>query len=239
MASSSQPATLIDELQAQIISPLAVSLASSSAVLPKDRVVQKKGQALATRSMDVVLAALGLLLLTPLLVLLALLIRLDSPGPVLFRQTRTGLNGRVFRIYKFRTMHVLEDGPEVRQACRADRRVTSVGRILRRTHLDELPQLLNVLRGEMALVGPRPHARAHDECYSRDILLYNRRFQVKPGMTGWAQVNGARGETPTVDHMHRRIELDLWYVQHKSLALDLTILARTLIMIFKQQENVH
>jgi lipopolysaccharide/colanic/teichoic acid biosynthesis glycosyltransferase len=148
---------------------------------------------------------------------------------VLFRQTRKGLNGRTFRIYKFRTMRVLEDGAVVRQATRGDARVTRIGRILRSTSLDELPQLLNVLSGEMALVGPRPHALAHDEFYSREISGYDQRFRVKPGITGWAQVNGARGETPTLDHMRRRIELDLWYVQHKSIALDLTILARTVV----------
>ena len=183
----------------------------------------------ANRMLDVTGAALGLLLLAPLLVLLALVIRLDSPGPVLFRQTRKGLNGQVFRIYKFRTMRVLEDGAVVRQATRGDARVTRIGRILRSTSLDELPQLLNVLSGEMALVGPRPHALAHDEFYSREISGYDQRFRVKPGITGWAQVNGARGETPTLDHMRLRIELDLWYVQHKSIALDLTILARTVV----------
>jgi putative colanic acid biosynthesis UDP-glucose lipid carrier transferase len=187
---------------------------------------------------DVSLSFLALLALAPLLLLLALLIRLDSSGPVLFRQTRTGLNGRVFRIYKFRTMRVLEDGPEVRQATQGDARVTPVGRLLRRTHLDELPQLLNVLWGDMALVGPRPHALAHDEFYSRAIPAYRLRFQVKPGMTGWAQVNGARGETPTLDHMQRRVDLDLAYVQHKSVALDLLILARTLKAV-RQETGVY
>jgi lipopolysaccharide/colanic/teichoic acid biosynthesis glycosyltransferase len=124
-------------------------------------------------------------------------------------------------------MRVLEDGPEVRQATQGDARVTPVGRLLRRTHLDELPQLLNVLWGDMALVGPRPHALAHDEFYSRAIPAYRLRFQVKPGMTGWAQVNGARGETPTLDHMQRRITFDLWYVEHRSLTLDLQILVKT------------
>ena len=182
----------------------------------------------ASRVLDIAGAAMGLLVLAPLLVFIALLIRLDTPGPVLFRQTRKGLNGQVFRIYKFRTMRVLEDGAVVRQATRGDARVTRIGRILRSTSLDELPQLLNVLSGEMALVGPRPHALAHDEFYSREISGYDQRFRVKPGITGWAQVNGARGETPTLDHMRRRIELDLDYVQHKSIALDLTILVRTL-----------
>jgi exopolysaccharide biosynthesis polyprenyl glycosylphosphotransferase len=189
------------------------------------------GAGQASRTLDVAVACLALLMLAPLLVLVALAIRLDAPGPVLFRQSRTGLNGRVFRIYKFRTMRVLEDGPEVRQASRADRRVTCVGRVLRRTHLDELPQLLNVLRGEMALVGPRPHALAHDEHYGREIPAYRLRFQVKPGMTGWAQVNGARGETPTLEHMQRRIDLDLWYVENRSLGLDLQILVRTAFAI--------
>ena len=182
-----------------------------------------------SRVLDTVGAGLGLLMLAPLRVLIACLIRLDSPGPVLFRQTRKGLNGQPFRIYKFRTMRVLEDGAEVQQATRGDKRVTPVGRLLRTTSLDELPQLLNVLRGEMSLVGPRPHALAHDEFYGREIPSYNRRFQVKPGITGWAQVNGARGETPTVDHMRRRIELDLWYISHRSVTLYCTILVRTLL----------
>jgi exopolysaccharide biosynthesis polyprenyl glycosylphosphotransferase len=183
----------------------------------------------ASRVLDIAGAALVLLALAPLLVLVSLMIALDSPGPVLFRQTRTGLNGRTFKIYKFRTMRVQEDGPVVRQVMRGDARVTRVGQILRSTSLDELPQLLNVIMGDMALVGPRPHALAHDEFYSREIPTYDHRFRVKPGITGWAQVNGARGETPTVDHMRRRIELDLDYVHHKSIALDLTILTRTVV----------
>jgi exopolysaccharide biosynthesis polyprenyl glycosylphosphotransferase len=201
-----------------------------TASLPSS-VLPHAGAGQATRTLDVAVACLALLVLAPLLVLVALAIRLDAPGPVLFRQTRTGLSGRVFRIYKFRTMRVLEDGPEVRQACRSDARVTCVGRLLRRTHLDELPQLLNVLRGEMALVGPRPHALAHDQHYGREIPAYRLRFQVKPGMTGWAQVNGARGETPTLEHMQRRIDLDLWYAENRSLWLDLQILVRTVLEI--------
>jgi exopolysaccharide biosynthesis polyprenyl glycosylphosphotransferase len=232
MATTSQPASATGEIQAQALDPLAAS--AFSFVIDSSGA----GQTLTARTLDAGLACLVLILLAPLLVLMALLIRLDSPGPVLFRQTRTGLHGRVFRIYKFRTMHVQEDGPEIRQACRADPRVTRVGRILRCTHLDELPQLLNVLRGEMTLVGPRPHALAHDEHYSREIPLYSRRFQAKPGMTGWAQVNGARGETPTLEHMQRRIELDLWYVENRSLTLDLQILARTAIMIFIHRSSV-
>jgi putative colanic acid biosynthesis UDP-glucose lipid carrier transferase len=179
------------------------------------------------RTIDVVVSFSALLVLSPLLVLVALLIRLDSSGPALFRQTRTGLNGRTFRIYKFRTMRVLEDGPEIQQAKQGDARITSLGRVLRRTSLDEVPQLLNVLSGDMALVGPRPHALAHDIYYARQITSYGLRFQVRPGITGWAQVNGARGETPTLEHMQRRVGLDLWYVQNRSLPLDFIILLRT------------
>jgi len=179
--------------------------------------------------LDGVLAALGLFLLSPLLVLVALAIRLDSNGPALFKQIRTGLNGKPFRIYKFRTMTVQEDGAVIQQATPGDPRVTRIGGILRRTSLDELPQLLNVIRGEMSLVGPRPHALAHDAYYGREIPSYAGRFAVKPGITGWAQVNGSRGETPTVADMQRRIDLDLWYVQNWSLALDLEILAQTVV----------
>jgi putative colanic acid biosynthesis UDP-glucose lipid carrier transferase len=196
-------------------------------------------QTLITRVIDVTFAVLALAVLAPLLILVALAIRLDSPGPVLFRQTRTGLKGRTFQIYKFRSMRVLEDGPEVRQACREDARVTALGRILRRTSLDELPQLLNVLRGEMSLVGPRPHALAHDAYYGREIPTYRLRFQVKPGITGWAQVNGARGETPTLAHMQRRIDLDLWYVENRSLGLDLQILARTVWAEIKGRSHAY
>jgi len=184
--------------------------------------------------LDVVLAALGLFVLSPFLVLVALAIRLDSNGPALFKQTRTGLNGKSFRIYKFRTMTVQEDGPVIQQATQGDTRVTRIGQWLRCTSIDELPQLLNVIRGEMSLVGPRPHALAHDEYYGRAIPTYARRFAAKPGITGWAQVNGARGATPAVADMQRRIALDLWYVEHWNLTLDLTILARTVAEVARR-----
>src|SRR5690242_9973015 len=154
---------------------------------------------------DILIAGIVLVLLAPLLALIALLVRLDSPGPAIFRQTRTGLNGRTFLIYKFRTMHVQEDGAVVQQARRGDARVTRLGEILRKTSLDELPQLINVLRGEMALVGPRPHPRALDAHYGKLIPTYEQRFAVRPGITGWAQINGARGETPELADMRRRI----------------------------------
>jgi exopolysaccharide biosynthesis polyprenyl glycosylphosphotransferase len=190
------------------------------------------------RALDILFSGCGLVVVAPLLVVIALLIRLDSPGPALFRQTRKGLNGSPFRIYKFRTMRVQEDGPVVRQATRNDARVTRLGRWLRRTSIDELPQLINVLRGEMSLVGPRPHALAHDDYYAQKISTYTARFAVRPGITGWAQVNGARGETPRIPDMERRVELDLVYVQNASMWLYLKILVRTVLFEMVPRKNV-
>ena len=187
------------------------------------------------RTIDVAGAATLLVLLSPLLVSVAILIALDSPGPVLFRQRRAGFCGRPFAILKFRSMRVAEDGDEVVQARRGDARVTRVGRWLRSTSVDELPQLLNVLRGEMSLVGPRPHALAHDKHYRRIVGRYAARYHLQPGITGWAQVNGWRGETPTPDLMERRVEHDLWYIRHWSLALDLRILLMTLGALARPQ----
>ena len=161
----------------------------------------------------------------PVMALVSLAIVLDSRGPLLFCQRRSGLNGKIFGILKFRSMHVLEDGAQIVQACQNDARITRVGRVMRRLSLDELPQLFNVIAGDMSLVGPRPHAVAHDDYYGAAISNYVLRQRVKPGITGWAQVNGARGATPTLDVMQRRVDLDAWYVAHASLMLDLTILA--------------
>jgi exopolysaccharide biosynthesis polyprenyl glycosylphosphotransferase len=176
----------------------------------------------------------ALILLAPLMALIAVAIRLESPGPVLFRQTRGGFNGRPFRICKFRSMTVTEDGPGIAQARRGDRRVTRIGAFLRRASLDELPQLFNVLRGEMSLVGPRPHAMSHDDDFAARIENYAFRAHVKAGMTGWAQVHGARGETDTLEKIRRRVDLDLWYVRHWSLALDFSILLRTLVVVVRR-----
>jgi putative colanic acid biosynthesis UDP-glucose lipid carrier transferase len=181
----------------------------------------------AKRVLDVAVAALALILLSPVLALTTLAILLDSKGPLVFCQRRIGLNGAPFAIYKFRSMHVLEDGAEVVQATEGDARITRVGRILRKLSIDELPQLFNVLKGEMSLVGPRPHAAAHDEFYGARITNYALRHRVKPGITGWAQINGARGATPQLADMQARIDLDAWYVVHHDLWLDLKILART------------
>jgi exopolysaccharide biosynthesis polyprenyl glycosylphosphotransferase len=189
----------------------------------------------AKRLLDVAVAVSLVVLFAPLLALVSLAIALDSRGPLLFCQRRTGLNGQTFGIFKFRSMHVLEDGAEVTQASAGDARVTRVGRIIRKLSLDELPQLFNVIAGDMSLVGPRPHAVAHDEHYSERVSNSAVRQRVKPGITGWAQVNGARGATPTLDVMQRRIDLDAWYVAHASLALDLNILLRTpLAVLFSE-----
>jgi putative colanic acid biosynthesis UDP-glucose lipid carrier transferase len=185
------------------------------------------GGHLVKRLFDMTAAGFGLLVLAPLLVAIAVAVRVDSGGPVLFRQKRGGFNGRAFHILKFRTMHVLEDGPRVDQATQHDDRVTRVGRFLRCSSLDELPQLINVLRGDMSLVGPRPHALAHDDTYRALISIYPFRHYVKPGITGWAQVNGFRGETPTLALMKRRVDFDLWYACNWSLWLDLRILFGT------------
>jgi putative colanic acid biosynthesis UDP-glucose lipid carrier transferase len=190
------------------------------------------------RLLDVAVSLLALVILTPLLALTGIAIVLDSRGPVLFAQRRTGLNGKTFAILKFRSMHVLEDGADVTQAVRGDARVTRIGRILRKLSIDELPQLFNVLAGDMSLVGPRPHAVAHDDYYGAAISNYAVRFQAKPGITGWAQVNGARGATPTLRIMQERIDLDEWYVRNGDFALDLLILARTPLEVLRTR-NAH
>jgi exopolysaccharide biosynthesis polyprenyl glycosylphosphotransferase len=168
--------------------------------------------------------------LSPLLLVTAILIKLDSRGPVLFRQTRHGFNNEPIRVLKFRSMSTSDDMPgEFRQAVRNDPRVTRVGRIIRRTNVDELPQLINVLRGEMSMVGPRPHAVAHNQMFADQIRRMSRRHNVKPGITGWAQVNGLRGETETVEKMRKRVEYDLYYIDNWSVLFDLKILIMTLI----------
>lgn len=185
------------------------------------------------RIFDLVTSCIILAAIIPVLVVIAIAIKLDSSGPVLFRQTRVGLNGRCFRIYKFRTMTVLEDGEIIVQAKHSDPRVTRVGRWLRRLSFDELPQLLNVLKGEMSLVGPRPHALAHDHAFAKLINSYAARCQVKPGITGLAQIHGLRGETATIQAIQRRVELDIEYITRWSLLLDLEILIRTTREIVK------
>lgn len=180
---------------------------------------------------DYLVAAVALIVLSPVMVLIAVAVKLGSPGPVLFKQRRYGVDGKEIMVYKFRTMTVLEDGTAVRQATKDDDRITRVGRFLRRTSLDELPQFINVLQGRMSVVGPRPHAVSHNEMYRKLIDGYMVRHKVKPGVTGWAQVNGLRGETETVDKMKRRIEYDLAYLRNWSLRLDLVIIVKTALLL--------
>jgi Undecaprenyl-phosphate glucose phosphotransferase len=185
-------------------------------------------QSLTKRLMDITLSAAALVALAPLLAVVAGLVKLDGGGPVFFRQRRYGYNQRTFWIVKFRTMRVMEDGPDLRQATRDDPRVTRFGRFLRRWNIDELPQLINVLKGDMSLVGPRPHALSHNLEYEKKIRLYARRHNVKPGITGWAQVHGFRGETDA-RRMRMRVEHDIYYIENWSIWLDILILARTVI----------
>ena len=182
---------------------------------------------LAKRTFDFIVSASALFLLSPLLILLAILVKATSRGPVLFRQVRTGLGGDPFVILKFRTMTVQEHGNSVIQARRDDHRLSSIGGFLRASSLDELPQFLNVLFGDMSIVGPRPHAIAHDMHYGGMIPTYCERFRVRPGITGFAQCNGARGPTETLDKMRRRIRLDLAYVERWSWTMEMKIIAKT------------
>jgi len=187
------------------------------------------------RASDLILASLILLLVSPFLLAIAIGIKLSSPGPVLFRQRRYGLDGREIVVYKFRSMTVAEDGAVVAQATRNDSRVTRFGAFLRRTSMDELPQFVNVLQGRMSIVGPRPHAVVHNETYRKLIKGYMMRHKVKPGITGWAQVNGLRGETDTVDKMKARIDYDLDYLRNWSLRFDLSIILKTILVVMKRQ----
>ena len=187
---------------------------------------------------DIVIASLALLVALPVMAAVAVAIKFDSPGPVLFRQRRHGLNRRVIEVLKFRSMTVMENGGAVQQATRGDTRVTRVGAFLRKSSLDELPQLINVLRGEMSLIGPRPHALVHDDHYGDMLERYANRHQVKPGMTGWAQVNGFRGPTETPDKMRDRVTCDLAYIDRWSLWLDLKILAMTVLVGFRHKNAV-
>jgi putative colanic acid biosynthesis UDP-glucose lipid carrier transferase len=185
------------------------------------------------RASDIILSLLILILIAPLLLLIAIAIKLDSPGPVIFKQRRYGLDGEEIVVYKFRSMTVTEDGGTIVQARKGDARVTRIGGILRKTSLDELPQFINVLQGRMSIVGPRPHAVAHNEQYRQLIKSYMVRHKVKPGITGWAQVNGLRGETDSLEKMEARIRCDLDYLRNWSLRLDLYIIFRTVKLVFK------
>jgi len=187
------------------------------------------------RGSDIILSILILLLVSPIMLIISLSIMLTSPGAIIFQQRRYGLNGEQILVSKFRSMTVCEDGDTIQQAHKNDSRITPVGAFLRKTSLDELPQFFNVLQGRMSIVGPRPHAVAHNELYRTMIKGYMVRHKVKPGITGWAQVNGWRGETDTLDKMKMRIDYDLAYLQNWSLALDLYIIFKTIIVVIKDK----
>jgi Undecaprenyl-phosphate glucose phosphotransferase len=192
-----------------------------------------RAQRFVKRVMDIVAASLALMFFLPVMALTAIIIKLDGPGPVIFKQHRKGFNGQQFVIFKFRTMTVQENGPAVTQVTRDDPRVTVIGRLLRSLSIDELPQLLNVLKGDMSLIGPRPHALAHDNYFENALSDYAFRHHVKPGITGWAQCNGARGATPSIEHVSERVKLDLWYINHWSLWLDIQILLKTFFEVLR------
>ena len=187
------------------------------------------------RISDIILSLLILCLISPLMLIIALGVKIDSPGPIIFKQRRYGLDGKEIIVYKFRSMTTCDDGDKIQQAQKSDRRITPLGAFLRKTSLDEFPQFLNVLQGRMSVVGPRPHAVAHNEEYRKLIKGYMIRHKVKPGITGWAQVNGYRGETEVLDKMKKRIDHDLEYLRNWSLRLDLYIILKTVFVVFKDQ----
>lgn len=188
------------------------------------------------RASDIVLATLILILIAPLLLVVAIAVKLSSRGPIIFKQRRYGLDGEQILVYKFRSMTVTEDGASIKQAEKGDARITRLGAIMRRTSIDELPQFVNVLQGRMSIVGPRPHAVAHNELYRKLIKGYMVRHKVRPGITGWAQVNGYRGETTTLDKMQGRIDYDLDYLRNWSLRLDLHIILKTIRLVLKDEK---
>ncbi len=221
---------LPDSMTADLLRAPEVQLGFSSAYELQREPLTATEQLL-KRTMDLVVAGSMLVLLSPLMLIAAVLIKLDSRGPVLFRQRRSGFDGQVFQIYKFRTMRVLDDGDVVVQASRGDSRVTRIGGLLRASSFDELPQLLNVLAGHMSLVGPRPHALAHNDYYEKLVAQYAFRHHMKPGITGLAQVSGLRGETPHLSQMEARVQRDIEYVSSWSLMRDVGILLRTVYVV--------
>jgi len=227
-------ARLLPDLRVRSLTSLTWSGRSRTFAIEVQRAPLSGVQRFVKRLVDVLVSSLALVFFMPVMALTAIAIKLDSPGPVIFRQSRKGFNGKQFVIFKFRTMTVQENGPTVMQATRDDVRVTNLGRLLRSSSIDELPQLLNVLRGDMSLVGPRPHALAHDNYFESILSDYAFRHHVKPGITGWAQCNGARGATPSIEHISKRVKFDLWYINNWSLWLDVQILMRTAFEVVRK-----
>jgi undecaprenyl-phosphate galactose phosphotransferase/putative colanic acid biosynthesis UDP-glucose lipid carrier transferase len=228
-------ARLLPDKSVRALSDLTWSARKPALAIELQRAPLSEIQRLVKRIADVVLASLALVFFLPVLAIAAAAIKLDSPGPVIFRQIRKGFNGKQFHILKFRTMTVQENGPNIVQATRDDSRVTTVGRLLRSSSIDELPQLWNVLKGDMSLIGPRPHALAHDDYFEILLRDYAFRHHVKPGITGWAQCNGVRGAMPTIEHTAKRVKLDLWYINNWSLWLDLLILIKTVFEVLRRR----
>lgn len=215
-------------------SPKTISVPEGAKISPVGQSALSKAHTIkpVKRAFDLSMALVIILFILPGLLFIAFLIKLDSKGPVFFRQRRTGLNGQVFHILKFRSMSVAEDGERIVQAKANDNRVTRVGRILRRTSLDELPQILNILQGDMSFVGPRPHAMAHDAEFSKKVVDYNKRFGARPGLTGLAQVRGYRGEIMNADDLEKRINSDIEYIETWSFARDVQIFFATVPVMF-------
>ena len=228
-------ARLLPDKSVRALSDHTWSARKPSLAIELQRAPLSEVQRLVKRSADVLLASLALVFFLPVLAFAAVAIKLDSPGPVIFRQIRKGFNGKQFHILKFRTMTVQENGSSIVQATRDDSRVTTIGRLLRSSSIDELPQLWNVLRGDMSLIGPRPHALAHDDYFESLLSDYAFRHHVKPGITGWAQCNGARGAMPTIEHTAERVKLDLWYINNWSLWLDFLILVKTIFAVLRRR----
>ncbi len=228
-------ARLLPDMHVRSLSQFTSSARQRVLAIEIQRAPLSGAQRFTKRIVDVLVASVASIFFLPIMVLTAIAIKLDSPGPVIFRQLRKGFNGREFVIFKFRTMTVLENGPSLAQATRNDSRVTAVGRLLRSASIDELPQLLNVLKGDMSLIGPRPHALAHDNYFQEILGDYANRHHVKPGITGWAQCNGARGETPSFEHISERVKLDLWYINNWSLWLDFQILIKTFFEVLRKR----
>jgi undecaprenyl-phosphate galactose phosphotransferase/putative colanic acid biosynthesis UDP-glucose lipid carrier transferase len=226
---------LVPDKSVRTLSDNTSSKGKTGPVIDLQRAPLTELQRFVKRVADVVVAAFVLIFFLPLMALAAVAIKLDSPGPIIFRQKRKGFNGKHFVILKFRTMSVQENGLDVIQAKRNDARVTTIGRLLRSSSIDELPQLINVLKGDMSLIGPRPHALAHDNYFETMLSDYAFRHHVKPGITGWAQCNGSRGATPTIEDVAKRVRLDLWYVNNWSLWLDLLILAKTAVEVVRKR----
>jgi Undecaprenyl-phosphate glucose phosphotransferase len=228
-------ARLLPDIRVRSLSNYAASARQRVLAIEIQRAPLSGAERLVKRGMDIVVAAVALMFFLPVMALTAIAIRLDGPGPVIFRQHRKGFSGKHFVMFKFRTMTVQENGPVIAQASRDDPRVTAIGRLLRSASIDELPQLLNVLRGDMSLIGPRPHALAHDNKFEQILSDYAFRHHVKPGMTGWAQCNGARGALPSIEHIAERVRLDLWYINNWSLWLDIQILIKTFFEVLRKR----